>query len=191
MCWNVALLQQGLQMTKIFALTRIFAIPHHNDISLVILFPSNQIYCKYTLKKVQVTLYMYPNQNSISTNGKTIEHSHEPLLFVKLYRLQEGWKSLSLITPLYQWMQLSVACLVPYSSVLFHSYSLLNIAVAHQTFDIATSALLIKLDICCIPNLDRATAYCTSALLIKLKTNARWNSWASNCTSCFNAGRMS
>ena len=69
-------------------------------------------------------------------------------------------KSLSLITPLYQWMQLSVACLVPYFSVLFHSYSLLNIAVAHQTFDIATSALLIKLDICCIPNLDRATAYC-------------------------------
>ena len=106
----------------------------------------------------------------------------------KLYRVQEGWKNL-----LYQWMQLSVACLVPYSSnsILFHSYSLLNIAVAHQTFDRATSALLIKFNICCTPKLDRAAAYCVSALLIKLKTNPRWNSWASNCTSCFNAGRMS
>ena len=45
-------------------------------------------------------------------------------------------------------MQLSVACLLPYSFVLFHSSSLLNS--------------------CCTPDLDRAKAYCASALLIKL-----------------------
>ena len=50
----------------------------------------------------------------------------------------------------------NAACLLPYSSVLFHSSSLL--------------------DSCCTPDLDRATAYCASALLIKLETNARWNS---------------
>ena len=42
-------------------------------------------------------------------------------------------ESLKVFHWLYQWMQLSVACLVPYFSVLFHSYSLLSIAVAHQT----------------------------------------------------------
>ena len=84
-------------------------------------FVSNQIYLKFTLKNVQVTQtkVLFPQ------NGKTTEHSHEPLLFLNdTEYMQGGWKNL-----LYHWMQLSVACLVPYSSVLFHSYSLLNIAV--------------------------------------------------------------
>ena len=51
-------------------------------------------YRKYTLKSY---LLSYPNQNSISTNGKTIEYLHEPLLFFILYRLQESGKSLSLM----------------------------------------------------------------------------------------------
>ena len=55
-------------------------------------------------------------------------------LFVILYRLQEGWKSL--------WWYFSDSTIVPVNAalsslfsipVLFHSYSLLNIAVAHQT----------------------------------------------------------
>ena len=36
------------------------------------------------------------------------------------------------------------------------------------------------LNSCSTPDLDRATAYCASALLIKFETNARRNSWASN-----------
>ena len=89
MCWNMAILQQGVQFVRndkiveyVEVLTRVFAIPWAKkipariDISLV-LFPSNQIYCNYTLKKGYLS--SYPNQNSISTNGKTIVHSHEPL----------------------------------------------------------------------------------------------------------------
>ena len=150
------------------------------------------MYRKYTLKKV---LLSYPNQNSISTNGKTIdiEHFVNHLLCCTHYRrVERVCNGISLITPLYQWMQLSVACSLPYSSVLFHSYSLLNIAVAHQT--------LTELHQPCSSNsiavvhwtlTELYAAYCGSALLINLNTNARWNLWAWNCTSCFNAGRMS
>ena len=157
MCWNVALLQQGVQfvrndkiieyvevLTTILAIPWVIKIPGCNDISLVIKFPrnfitgilflSNQIYCKYTLKRVQVaqTKLLFPQMGRLLN----IRMNYFCLLYCTDYRRVERVSNgVSLITPLYQWMQLSVACLVPYSSVLFHSYSLLNIAVAHQTFD--------------------------------------------------------
>ena len=72
-------------------------IPACNDISVVIKFPSN-LSQRYYFRAIKFIvnipqngyLSSYTSQNSISTNGKTIEHSHEPLLFVVLYRLQEG-----------------------------------------------------------------------------------------------------
>ena len=114
-------------LTRIFAIPWAIKIPACNDISLVKIFLSNRTYTctlKNVIFQITQTKILFPQ------TWEAIEHLHEPLLFVILYRVYNG---ISLIAPLYQWMQLSVACLVAYSSVLFHSCSLLNVAAAHQT----------------------------------------------------------
>ena len=160
-------------LTRCFAIPWAIKIPGRNDISSAI---------KFIIKKLfqaTQTKFLFPQMDDYWTFAwitsacytvQTIQVERVSNRKWKKKNAHEWWFFSALITPLYQLMQLSVAYLLPYSSVLFHSSSLLNS--------------------CCTPDLDRATAYCASALVIKLEANARWNSWASNSTSCFNAGRM-
>ena len=121
MCWNMALLQWG-------------GTCFCNSIS-----DQNPWLQGYFLGD-KIYRESLTNQNSNSTNGNTIEHYHEPVLFIILYRLK---------------------------GILHTDNTLVTENAAHSSL---------------LPYSSFLTAYCALALLIKLETNARWSSWASNCT---------